>query len=41
MIDQNSDSCRAADRRNILVTLENIEIVLGQKPIRQIGYYRV
>lgn len=26
------------DRRNILATLENIEIVLGQKPIRQIGY---
>ena len=26
------------DRRNILATLENIEIVLGQKPILQIGY---
>jgi len=26
------------DRRNILATLENIEIVLGQKPIRKIGY---
>ncbi len=24
------------DRRNILATLENIEIVLGQKPIQQI-----
>jgi hypothetical protein len=31
----------SADRRNILATLENIEIVLGQKPIRQIGYNRV
>jgi len=29
------------DRRNILATLENIEIVLGLKPIRQIGYNRV
>jgi len=29
------------DRRNILATLENIEIVLGQKPVRKIGYNRV
>lgn len=26
------------DRRNILATLENIETIWGQKPIRQIGY---
>ena len=29
------------DRRNILATLENIEIILGQNPIRQIGYNRI
>lgn len=29
------------DRINILATLENIEIVLGQKPIRKIGYNRI
>jgi hypothetical protein len=29
------------DRRNILATLENIESIWGQKPIRQIGYNRV
>lgn len=31
----------SADRRNILASLENIETVLGQKLVRQIGYYRV
>ena len=29
------------DRRDILATLENIETIWGQKPIRQIGYNRV
>lgn len=29
------------DRRNILATLESIEIVLGLKPVRKIGYNRV
>ncbi len=29
------------DRQNILATLENIDIVLGQKPLRQIRYNRV
>lgn len=38
LMDTDADS---PDRRNILATLENIETVLGQKPIRQIGYYRV
>ena len=31
----------SADRRNILATLENIEFMLGQKPVRKIGYNRV
>lgn len=31
----------STDRRNILASLESIETVLGQKLVRQIGYYRV
>ena len=31
----------SSDRRNILASLENIETVLDQKLVRQIGYYRV
>lgn len=30
-----------ADRQNILASLENIDTVLDQKLVRQIGYYRV